>query len=189
MLPSEELQRVRFEKDAILFREGDAGDAAYIVDVGAIGIFKTIEGGRIHLATLKEGELFGEMAIIDGSARMAEAVAMEDSVVVKIPGDVLEAKMSEYDVFMRSLINILVNNLREVHRVYMRRPRSVQDYIAVLADHAGGLRRYLGILREMDPDADVLKVLDRLEDSIAELGTMFTDHKDRRRSVITDTDL
>ena len=59
----------------VLFREGDPGDAAFIVDSGLIGIYKVVEGEEIELGTLKAGELFGEMAIVDGSKRMAYAVA------------------------------------------------------------------------------------------------------------------
>ncbi|MCH8884129.1 MAG: cyclic nucleotide-binding domain-containing protein, partial [SAR324 cluster bacterium] len=42
---------------------------------GSIGIVKEVEGETIRLATLNGGELFGEMAIIDDSPRMADAVA------------------------------------------------------------------------------------------------------------------
>ena len=111
-------------KDGVLFEEGDPGDAAYIVESGSVGIFKSVDEGTLHLATLKGGELFGEMAIIDGSARMASAMALEDSVVVRIPSDVLEAKLGQHDTFLQALIKILVNNLRNVHRAYMRRPRT-----------------------------------------------------------------
>ncbi|OFW47223.1 MAG: hypothetical protein A3J29_17390 [Acidobacteria bacterium RIFCSPLOWO2_12_FULL_67_14b] len=189
VLPATDLTMLRIAKGDVLFHEGDAGDAAYIVDSGAIGIFKAFEGGRIRLATLRDGELFGEMAIIDGSPRMADAVALENSVVLKIPRDVFESKLRQYDPFLRGLVQVLVHNLRNVHRAYMRRPRSVQDFVAVLAKHADGLRRYLAMLQEMDPDAEALKHLDTLEDAIGDLKNMFSDRHDRRKSVLTDSDL
>ena len=72
-------------KGDAIFRDGDPGEAAYLIESGTMGIFKTVEGEEIQLATMSDGELLGEMAIIDGFARMAHAIALEDSVVVTIP--------------------------------------------------------------------------------------------------------
>ena len=157
MLPPDELTRDQHKHGAVLFKEGDVGDAAYIVHAGSVGIFKEIEDGRIQLATLKDGELFGEMAIIDGSPRMAEAVTLEESVIIKIPKDVLETKPVSHAPFLQALVLILVNNLRNVHRAYMHRPRSVHDYLSLFAAHAEGLRTYLDQLEELDPEAEAQK--------------------------------
>ena len=189
MLPPDELTRDRHKQGAVLFKEGDVGDAAYIVHAGSVGIFKEIEDGRIQLATLKDGELFGEMAIIDGSPRMAEAVTLEESVIIKIPKDVLETKLANHDPFLQALVLILVNNLRNVHRAYMHRPRSVHDYLSLFATHAEGLRTYLDQLEALDPDAEALKKLTVLENAVRDLRHLFTSHDDRRRNVVTDTDL
>ncbi|MDP6785744.1 MAG: cyclic nucleotide-binding domain-containing protein [Rhodospirillales bacterium] len=189
MLPPDELTKERYKQGTVLFTEGDAGDAAYIVHSGSVGIFKEIEDGRIQLAMLKDGELFGEMAIIDGSPRMAEAVTLEDSVIVKIPKDVLESKLTSHDPFLRALILILVNNLRNVHRAYMHRPRSVHDYLILFATHAEGLRTYLDQLEELDPEAEALKKLTALENAIRDIRHLFSGHEDRRRNVVTDSDL
>jgi CRP-like cAMP-binding protein len=68
----------------ILFREGDPGDAMYLIKSGKIKIIKG--GGDVEkaLAYLKEGDFFGEMAIIDESPRSATAIAVEDSRLVII---------------------------------------------------------------------------------------------------------
>jgi len=68
----------------VLFREGDPGDAMYLIKSGKIKIIKG--GGDVEkaLAYLKEGDFFGEMAIIDESPRSATAIAVEDSRLVII---------------------------------------------------------------------------------------------------------
>lgn len=68
----------------ILFREGDPGDKMYLIKSGKIKIIKG--GGDVEktLAYLKEGDFFGEMAIIDESPRSATAVAAEESRLVII---------------------------------------------------------------------------------------------------------
>ena len=184
MLPGQVEKQV-LAKDAVLFDEGDPGDAVYIVESGSIVIRKTTGEGMIDLATLGPGELFGEMAIIDGSPRMASAFAADDTIVVRIPRPVFEAKIEAYDPFLKAL----VNNLRNVQREYMRRPRSVQDYVTVMSNHASGLRTYFSQLQEMDPDAEAFTRLDALDKAVEALAYMFASHEDRRKSVITDADL
>ena len=65
---------------------------------------------------MKPGELFGEMAIVDGSSRMANAVAKEETVVVMVPATTVEARLKKIDPFLRALMKILVENLRNVHQ-------------------------------------------------------------------------
>lgn len=181
--------RRRHQAIGVLFEEGDAGDATYIVESGSVGIFKSVDEGTLHLATLKGGELFGEMAIIDGSARMASAVAIEDRVIVRIPSDMLEAKLGQYDTFLQALVKILVNNLRNVHRAYVRRPRSIRDFVNVIVTQCQSLRGYLRVVEEADPNAEILQRLDALDAAARDVMQMFEGRPDRRRSVMTDTDL
>src|SRR5205823_9191478 len=63
-----------------LFRAGDKGDAMYLIESGRIRISISDEDGReIVLAELAQGDFFGEMAIIDGKQRSADATVIEDA--------------------------------------------------------------------------------------------------------------
>jgi len=63
-----------------LFRAGDDGDAMYLIESGRVRIAVTDEDKReIVLAELAQGDFFGEMAIIDGKQRSADAVIIEDA--------------------------------------------------------------------------------------------------------------
>ena len=70
-------QERRFEGSQHLFKEGDAGDAMYVVHAGKVRISKMVPGiGEEALAILERGQYFGEMALIEeGSARSADAIA------------------------------------------------------------------------------------------------------------------
>ncbi len=85
LIHGDDVTKEHYGKGVTIFHEGDPGDAMFIVESGSVGIVKEVEGETIRLATLNGGELFGEMAIIDGGKRMASAVAEEDSVVLRIP--------------------------------------------------------------------------------------------------------
>jgi CRP/FNR family transcriptional regulator, cyclic AMP receptor protein len=68
----------RIEAGSVVFAKGDDGDALYGVRRGQIRIgIGTEDGRRLTLATLGSGDLFGEIALLDGQPRTADAVAVE----------------------------------------------------------------------------------------------------------------
>jgi len=172
-----------------LFRDGDPGDAAFIVDSGAIGIYKLVEGEEVELATLNPGELFGEMAIVDGSKRMAYALAKEESVVIVIPSATLESRLAKSDPFLKALMKILVNNLRSVHQAYMRRARSLTDYMNAIQYHIQGFRLYLSGMEDNGVNQAGLAKLEKIDALVEELRNDFKSHPDKRANVIRDTDV
>lgn len=97
-----------------VFQEGDMGIDAYIVQSGEIEIRKSSGPDKADtvLGTLGQGEIFGEMALVDDECRMASAVCSQDAVLRIIPVDVFEAKFSNADPFIRALIRVLVRNAR-----------------------------------------------------------------------------
>ncbi len=188
LIHGDDVRTEHYEKGATIFFEGDPGDAMFIVESGSIGIVKEVEGETIRLATLTGGELFGEMAIIDGGNRMASAVAQEDSVVLKIPRKMLEAKLAGYDPFLQALIKIFINNLRNVHQAYVKRPRSMHDHVGAISFHITGLWRSLKIIEDAGVRDDVRENLKSMDTVIKKLEGMLRDHADPRRSVIIDSE-
>lgn len=180
----DDVRKETYEKGATIFFEGDPGDAMFIVETGSVEIVKAVEGGSIRLAILGDGELFGEMAIIDGGKRMASAVAHEDSVVLKIPSEMLEAKLAEYDPFLQALIKILINNLRNVHQAYVKRPRSMLDHVNAMSFHISGLWRALKIVEDAGVRDDVRDTLKSMDTMIKKLERVLKNHDDPRRDVI-----
>jgi CRP-like cAMP-binding protein len=75
-----------YPAESLLFREGDAGDALYVIARGRVRISRRIAGGEEALAILGPGEIFGEMAILDPSAagRSADARAHEDALLLAL---------------------------------------------------------------------------------------------------------
>jgi CRP-like cAMP-binding protein len=74
-----------YPADAAVFREGDAGDAIYVIARGRVRISRQISGGEEAFAILSPGEIFGEMALLEpGSGRSADAVAHEEAVVLEL---------------------------------------------------------------------------------------------------------
>jgi CRP/FNR family transcriptional regulator, cyclic AMP receptor protein len=63
-----------------LFYKGDSGDAMYLIESGRVRIsIKDQDGNEVTLAELAQGDFFGEMALIDGRQRSADAGVIEDA--------------------------------------------------------------------------------------------------------------
>jgi len=64
-----------FDVDDVIFEEGSTGRELFVVLDGQVEIAKIDGGRKTVIVTLGKGEFFGEMAVIDGSARSATAIA------------------------------------------------------------------------------------------------------------------
>jgi len=64
------------------------------------------------LATLGDGEVFGEMAVLDPEPRMASVSAIEDTLLLRMDGSALQDLMTEYDEIARGIVRMLCRRLR-----------------------------------------------------------------------------
>ena len=78
-------QEKQYPAGSVVFREGDSGDAIFVIARGRVRISRQISGGEEAFAILSPGEIFGEMALLDpGTGRSADAVAHEDATVLEL---------------------------------------------------------------------------------------------------------
>lgn len=126
------LARIPYEKDKIVFREGQDGTDAYVVESGRIGVFKNVEGKPVRLAVLEKGAMFGEMAAITGERRTATTIAIEPSVVVRISRSTMQQKIGACDPFIKALLAILINNLSRVNERYVTTTKVAEKLLADL---------------------------------------------------------
>ena len=66
----------RYAAGELIFREGDPGSFACLVRMGEVELYHAREGGKILVATVTEGQMFGELALVDGAPRMAATIAL-----------------------------------------------------------------------------------------------------------------
>jgi CRP-like cAMP-binding protein len=76
----------RYRRSEAVFRQGDPGDGLYIVLTGRVKISSPSEGGvEAILATLRPGEFFGALALLDGAPRSASATAVDATETLVLP--------------------------------------------------------------------------------------------------------
>ena len=177
---------VKVPKGKVLFKQGAAGDAIYVVNSGAVGMYREAHGRKIPLATVRRGELFGEMAAIDKSPRLATAFTLEDTTLMTISIDVIVAKMKKTDPFIKAMIHMLMNNLRGVHDSHTPKSRSFVDAVNGLHRQCDSVTRFL---QGDVPDhirAELTANLKNLDEAIKDLRRVAMAHRgeDRREDAV-----
>lgn len=108
------LRRRSLKKGEALFRKGDEGSSLYIVREGSVKIALPSEmGDEVVLAIFSGGDFFGEMALLDGMPRSADAVALDQSELFSLNrGDFL-AFLRDNEEAMQSILSCLSMRLRK----------------------------------------------------------------------------
>src|SRR5204862_953365 len=96
-----------------VFHEGDHSDACYIVRAGSFRVTREHSDGRaITLATLGAGDIFGELAMLDGEVRSASVEALADGELLALPAGEGRALLARHPDITVKLIAALVRRLR-----------------------------------------------------------------------------
>jgi CRP/FNR family cyclic AMP-dependent transcriptional regulator len=134
----------RFDAHRPIFDKGDPGDCLYGVLSGRVRIYSTsAEGDEILLNVMEPGELFGEVALLDGSTRTASAAAMEPSELLKIHRDhFLPYLMANPDLILR-MLSLLCQRLRWTSSMiedaaFLAFPARLAKRLLILAEHYRG---------------------------------------------------
>jgi CRP-like cAMP-binding protein len=77
--------RLQFRQGEAIFYQGDPGHSLYLIESGQVRIYMQSEDGQeLSMNLLGTGDIFGEMALIDGLPRSASAIAMEMTAVLSL---------------------------------------------------------------------------------------------------------
>ncbi|MEX0693765.1 MAG: cyclic nucleotide-binding domain-containing protein [Rhodospirillales bacterium] len=106
------LERRTLKSGETIFREGEVGSSAYVVQSGEVVISKNINGEEVTLGTIGVGGIFGEMALIDDLPRMATAKVKTGATIVTISKAMYQDKLKNTDPFIRALLRIMVETVR-----------------------------------------------------------------------------
>lgn len=112
----------RMKEGDWVFREGDPGDAWYVVFDGEVEVVKEMKDGVRTIAVLGKRACFGEMAILDGSPRSASVRATRDAVVFRFPrtqfsGLLSSGNLSAYKLVHQMALVLVSRQRRTTHRL------------------------------------------------------------------------
>ncbi len=205
-LRSEELDKLldaayveRFKAGEVLFRKGDPGDKLFVLLVGRINISVVSEEGKeVVLNVLGPGAVFGEIALLDGRERTADATAGVDSHLLIIERrDFIPFLASHAEVAMR-LLAVVCERVRWIAESYedslfMELPARLAKKLLILAETYGEPVRPEGVRIEIKlSQQDLGKMTGVSRESVNKLMRAWQEDgliaHDRGRVIILDKD-
>jgi CRP/FNR family transcriptional regulator, cyclic AMP receptor protein len=143
------LESLDCKAKTVLFRAGDAGNAMYLIERGKVRIcVRARDGHEVTLAELGRGDFFGEMALLDGERRSADAVVAEDARLALLSREHFLSFMRGSPDVALEMLTALANRLR----------------------HTDELLRHSATRNVNVEEAAQLTLADRAADIIAEFG-------------------
>jgi uncharacterized membrane protein len=139
-----------------LFHAGDSGDSMYLIESGRVRIsVQDTSGHEVTLVELARGDFFGEMALIDGKPRSADATVIEDArLAILSRDDFLEFVRANPDVALE-MLSAVTHRLRHTDELLRQRVSrnaneeeaarmTVADRMADLLAEFGGSWKFIG---------------------------------------------
>jgi CRP-like cAMP-binding protein len=189
----------RFRRGEVIFHQGDPGDALFIVMSGSIKIsLPSDTGDEAILATLRSGDVFGELALLDGAPRSATATSLESTETLVLPRqpfrELIANEPAVRDALLASIageLRRLTNHVEELH--FLDITGRLASRLARLAVD-DGTRLPDGTIRLAAPltQGDLAAMIGCTRQSVNKLLGIFTDDHlirlDRDSIVVLDLD-
>lgn len=112
---TKDLVKRRYRRGECLFREGDPGEVLYILCTGQVRIYVHGLQNRSETSVIlfgRPGDIFGELAIVDGLPRSAGAIAQVDTIVYSIDRLAFRDHMRRYPTLSLNFMQLLSNKVR-----------------------------------------------------------------------------
>lgn len=117
--------QIYYEVGEFILREDDIADCAYVIMQGEVGIYKNGEKGEIiPLGIVKPGEYLGELGIVSGQTRSAEAIAITPVTVVKITKELLDHELNKVPPWVSALLMGLAERLVKADELLLKHQTS-----------------------------------------------------------------
>ena len=103
----------RYPRGSIIFHQGDPGTTLYLIETGEVKLTVTAQSGKeVTLALLGPGAFFGELSLLDGGPRSANAVARVDCTLGVLDREHLLRVLVEHPPANASLLSVVTRRLR-----------------------------------------------------------------------------
>ncbi len=124
-----------FSAGDMLMCEGEAGDEAYLILSGKVQVIKETGGHKIVLATLKEGDIIGEMSLISKEkvTRSASVEALEETEVAVLTKHVISQNLKKLPPYMEKIVSTLTDRLRDANTKI--HPHASSDCTYIILKH------------------------------------------------------
>lgn len=115
-----------YKDQQIIFKEGTFGDWMYVIEEGAVEISRIVDGRKIVIATLKAGEIIGEVAYISKEGRSATATAVGKTTIGMIDREFFDREFNGISSDFQMILKSMAQRLRETTNQLMKLQNQVK---------------------------------------------------------------
>ena len=105
----------KFDAGQNIYTEGSIGEEAYLIKSGHVDIWREIKGEKVHLAVRAEGEIIGEMSLLDETECSASVTAAAAVELVVITREDLAKLLDEAPEMLSKIMHQLMESLRSAN--------------------------------------------------------------------------
>ncbi len=105
-------EELRCEQNHAIFKEGDHGDSMFVIISGKVDVIQNDHS----ITQLERGTCIGEMALLDQEPRSADAITLEESVLLKIDQEGFFQLMASNPEIMKQIVKILTRRVRSMNK-------------------------------------------------------------------------
>ena len=163
---ADEMREANFSSSQVIFARGDEGREIYLVVNGRVRLsVLTAEGRELSFAHAEEGQIFGEIAVLDGGERTADATAVTKVTAFTLSKPALKKLIDTRPELRESVVNFLCARLREADQQL--------EGIALYPIEIRLARFFLATARQKDDDEFAETVVLNLPISQSELALLI----------------
>jgi CRP/FNR family cyclic AMP-dependent transcriptional regulator len=120
-LSEQELEYREYKPGQVIFAQGEMGEEGFIIQSGKVEIAVGDGTAELVVAVIGEGELVGEMALVDRAERMATARAMSKTTCIVVPKRIFDRVLKQSNPIVVAMLNTLMRRLRNESGATMKK--------------------------------------------------------------------
>lgn len=120
-MSEQELESRDYKPGQVIFAQGEIGEEAFIIQSGKVEIAVGDGVAEMVVAVIGEGELVGEMALVDRAERMATARAMSKTTCIVVPKRIFDRVLKQSNPIVVAMLNTLMRRLRNESGASMKK--------------------------------------------------------------------
>ncbi len=116
-----QVETLKYKKGESIICEGERSDCAYIIEFGSVEVFKSLPNGEQQfLGVLNQGDIFGELGLIDGLPRSATVKALDACRIQKISHEAFNSLAQQNPKALMPILKIIASRLRQTLKLVNR---------------------------------------------------------------------
>jgi EAL domain-containing protein (putative c-di-GMP-specific phosphodiesterase class I) len=156
----ESINRELIEGQKIVFRAGDHGDAAYVIESGCVEVLVGEQHALKRIAVLSKDAMFGEIALLDGKPRTATVRTLVPTVLLRIDRSHIQELLNRADPVIQYLLKLLLERFRSANPALKSATSAPEDHVEPLPTPPNGTDYHATAIRTLLLVHDLSKAID-----------------------------